>query len=542
MVLEQLTGSTALFATLTTQFQLHAWNYRALLLILLWALSPLGGQGNLRLISVENQAVSSESPVWSLNTGMNNSGSLFNEDTSPQIDPINAVYLSSLIAPNQTQSGTQDTWGNIKVPRIESLTPNSPQSNQWYPVPSTGISYSSLVGIPVAAIPNRGNSTFIMSSSYYSLSCPKGPELIPSDNEVVWSDADHTNSSTTGGIGGYVKGSHQPVIGTGSSRYYKDGSWVTTFSIGSFGPFTDYGKTASKPMSIYFQSETDDISNDNDAITALNCVITFTNVDSRVECQGQTCGVTSMRLSPGRPYPDLNTPLGDSQLAWEYFDNFEVASGYYNSLGHYTTNSLTEQYMFYGSSPLAFPDRALPTNLSKIAGDDLTVRLDRLMNSFWLPSLDPMNMVGTHPSAADLASGNATTIGGFVAQKNTAQVTTLEEIFVCHDEWLAILLISAFMLLLCALVGLVLKFWTRGPDIFGHVASFTRDNPYIRVPAGGSTLDGFERARLLKRVRVRVGDVKGGDDVGYVAFMGVDGEGQGYVEGRTGLDQGRFYD
>src|SRR6266536_88030 len=103
LVLEQLIGSTALFGTLKTQFQLSAWNYRAILLILLWALSPLGGQGNLRLISVEDRPVSTESPVWFLMT--NGNGSLFNGDTGPQIDPVNAIYLTSLIAPNETQSG-----------------------------------------------------------------------------------------------------------------------------------------------------------------------------------------------------------------------------------------------------------------------------------------------------------------------------------------------------------------------------------------------------------------------------------------------------
>jgi len=196
--------------------------------------------------------------------------------------------------------------------------------------------------------------------------------------------------------------------------------------------------------------------------------------------------------------------------------------------------------MKYGSSPLAFPDRALPTNLSMIAGDDLAVRLARLMNSYWVPSLDPMNMVGTLPSASDLSSGNVSLIGGFDGQESEAQVATLEDIFVCHDAWLGILLLSSTVLLVCALAGLLLKSRTRGPEIFGHVSSFTRDNPHVRIPAGGSTLGGFERAKLLKDVKIKIGDTSPSGDYGHVAVMSSGPA--GHFGRDTTLTKRRLYD
>jgi hypothetical protein len=246
-----------------------------------------------------------------------------------------------------------------------------------------------------------------------------------------------------------------------------------------------------------------------------------------------------MRLSDSYPYPDNLTPLRDESLAWQYFNLFSVASGYFDSVSHYTTNSLTEEYMKYGSSPLAFAGRQLPTNLSKIAGSDLTERLGRLMNSFWIPSLDPIHIVGDTPSAADISDNGSPF--GFSGVETTAQVMTLEDIYVCHDAWLGILLISALVLLLSAFVGLCLKFMTKGPEIFGHISSFTRDNPYVNVLPGGSTLNGFERAKLLKDVKIRLGDVRSGiNNVGHIAVMTVDG--QGSVNDQSRLNQGRFYD
>ena len=50
----------------------------------------------------------------------------------------------------------------------------------------------------------------------------------------------------------------------------------------------------------------------------------------------------------------------------------------------------------------------------------------------------------------------------------------------------------------------------------------------MRTTRGGSALDGVERSRLLRDVRVRLGDVGGGNDdgVGMIAFAD---------EGRAGV-------
>jgi hypothetical protein len=59
---------------------------------------------------------------------------------------------------------------------------------------------------------------------------------------------------------------------------------------------------------------------------------------------------------------------------------------------------------------------------------------------------------------------------------------------------------------------------TNVSQLFGFVASMSYENPYVRIPDGGSTLDAMERARLLKDVEVCIGDVHSEKDVGHIAL------------------------
>ena len=105
-----------------------------------------------------------------------------------------------------------------------------------------------------------------------------------------------------------------------------------------------------------------------------------------------------------------------------------------------------------------------------------------------------------------------------------AQLSTLKEIYSCDWAWLGIYSLASFVLLIAAIVSVVLDHLTFIPDILCACSSLTRDNPFVRAPRGGSTLSGFERSRLLKDMRVRLGDVKSTDSapgeprVGYLAF------------------------
>ena len=70
--------------------------------------------------------------------------------------------------------------------------------------------------------------------------------------------------------------------------------------------------------------------------------------------------------------------------------------------------------------------------------------------------------------------------------------------------WVIADIMSNTVLLAAAIVSFWLRKHTLAPDIFGYVSSLTRDNPNVPLPEGGTALSGWDRARLLRDVRVRI--------------------------------------
>jgi hypothetical protein len=50
------------------------------------------------------------------------------------------------------------------------------------------------------------------------------------------------------------------------------------------------------------------------------------------------------------------------------------------------------------------------------------------------------------------------------------------------------------------------------------VTSMTYESDQMRLPRGASTLDAIDKARNLKGLKLKIADVRGGDEVGYIAF------------------------
>lgn len=80
------------------------------------------------------------------------------------------------------------------------------------------------------------------------------------------------------------------------------------------------------------------------------------------------------------------------------------------------------------------------------------------------------------------------------------------------------MLISTLVLLATGVYGVLVRQFTLAPDIFSYVRNMTYENPHVQLPRGGTTLDSIDRGRLLKDLRVEIGDVRGDDEIGYIAF------------------------
>jgi len=122
-LLELFISSQTVWGTCQSQVMLRTLTPVGIFLLLLWCLSPLGSQATLRVMRIgvvttvdstqllfyPTGGISREQArVWSLDVG-----------NAAPIVATNAVYLSALLSNHK--GATQDTWGNVKIPWIQSL-------------------------------------------------------------------------------------------------------------------------------------------------------------------------------------------------------------------------------------------------------------------------------------------------------------------------------------------------------------------------------------------------------------------------------------
>ncbi len=96
------------------------------------------------------------------------------------------IYISALTAAREAKLSPRDNWGNVRVPRLEALNASgaphgglgaaaaaAAAASAWLAVPAATLpeQYSSLLGIPVVALPADAAANFTLETSYMSLSC-----------------------------------------------------------------------------------------------------------------------------------------------------------------------------------------------------------------------------------------------------------------------------------------------------------------------------------------------------------------------------------
>jgi hypothetical protein len=172
-----------------------------MLLVLVWALSPAGGQGALRALNIRqntttyqhlltsypiNNMSAFEDAVFASPYGQLSKLSKFRAS-------IGAVFSgadSGLVQANRSSEyyevavnriggayeasrmTKRDLWRNIRIPFLHSLPGYDKTKTDWTTVPTSMISeYSSLIGIPVRNFPttSRGNTTFKLQTNYQTV-------------------------------------------------------------------------------------------------------------------------------------------------------------------------------------------------------------------------------------------------------------------------------------------------------------------------------------------------------------------------------------
>ena len=168
-VLELLAGSQSVFGSLAVFLGLRMYSILGICTVLMWCLSPLGGQASLRLLFEDTVTSNSTANMAYFNNSAQET--LFCQEATfaNSLNAINALYSTSLMSSNESKVSHEDLWGNIKLPRPQSL----PQAgvNQWIEVPYGHRDFISLIGIPLAGKELAGAMAFEVEHMYYEVQC-----------------------------------------------------------------------------------------------------------------------------------------------------------------------------------------------------------------------------------------------------------------------------------------------------------------------------------------------------------------------------------
>lgn len=575
-------ASQSVWGTVESQLLMQRFTIVGANLMFLWALSPLGGQASLRLMSRDYAETSAPVKLRYMTTGPGGTmwGLSSTYSDSGKFADAGALYTAALLAPLSTKVGPEDPWGNVKIPSLENIGHLTPDSDGWVEVPtsfSDPESYSSLVGLPIVGLQDNGSSTFTLEDTYLSLNCGSfSQHPYPGNNNATnFVQTNYTKlEELAPGQVWYNKTEQQPfgLAADGSSRvsffmdttrsfpwgFYETSEQVNT-NMGRLDGFVGHYNTSmvseaelNTERELLFVSQYA-LKEDSDALglNIAKCSLSQRHVEAFIQCDGSSCKTTRLRNSTTDTRPSTLTGFEHGAIMNGFAKRFPAATTFN------TGSSPTEIFLSNTSSfPFVQQVGHLTTagafkDLSQLTPELFSKRLSLVMNTYYQLSTQPTGYFGglsgnltaygpdtlpdtdlnaylpSNLSATDHSflewyytfEANIQEIDSpFIGATTTANTTYRKQIFMCNFAWLALLLTSSTAILLTGSIALVLKRRTLGPEMFGFVSSMTYENPFVKIPTGGSMLDAMERARLLKDVPVCIGDVEGDGQVGHIAL------------------------
>lgn len=533
-ILEQLVGSRTLFLAVERSFLVRTRSFYTFVVPLLWGLSPLGGQSSLRILSRAETAIESPTTVtyyndtyWSGNE-YDSSSSIIN---SRQPD---SIYAACLLQSNETQISSLDNWGNLKIPRLQSLKAFSSglPADQWTDVSSGDTIYSSLVGL-MLELPVRATGTtirFPVEATYIDVDCggkfstTSYPELIDHLGTITVGLNSSKSSNSSGGT---------PLFYLGQGDYSALGFNNFVLGIPIQSP-----PTSNTPEQLLLKYAAkaygyDPQNYSSNQFFAYDCIMTMPRVEAEVTCEDLLpCYVSRMRVSQRSTVSANTTPFNDKQA----IGNIVAGTALQTFLGHFLWASGTarifqrtasEWYMLTGETNLG--GNGDGTEYATLTDEQLSSRMSTLLSTLWKIAVAGKyiyNHTVADNSTCITKFTDACRQSGYLPAQAEASLVKSVQTWRANKIWIGITMAVSIIALTFGILGLLLKRMVKAPDILGYVSTMTRDNPHFNGPGGGERLDGVERARLLRSEDVKLMVVSdNSDNLGHMALTS---------DGRTG--------
>ncbi len=208
-------------------------------------------------------------------------------------------------------------------------------------------------------------------------------------------------------------------------------------------------------------------------------------------------------------------------------------------------SSLIDSYLKSPANPVV-PAVGLPGSPTTFAGKDYSDQLGQLMNAYWICLNGPFAITGgfdwgeagtlknsfyqdhnvtfalDHVLDGSVVRGDNMLQARFWPAEGTGDLP--EIIIIAHRGWVVALSFASVILIVASLVPPAVRYFgVRGPEMMMNVSSLaTRSNPFIPLPVNGTYLDAPQRAKLLKHIKIRFGDVQDKADLCSLAISSYD--------------------
>ncbi|KAF6811760.1 hypothetical protein CMUS01_13199 [Colletotrichum musicola] len=438
-------------------------------------------------------------------------------------EPLAIKFLSwTLLSPRKQQQSSLDLFGRPKIPQWPYDSVQDIEETAWRMVDKDALEagidyYTSPIGINVQDLDLSGNSTeyeFDVESDYIGFDCSFiGRNVSRSDlRKFSLYEYDHNGNATN----------LADIFTDASPGDMRPSSFVAALQ----EPII----ISATPHMLYTSWS------DGGHYYVLNCTADNVNLRTTLACTSQGCS-PQRQLRMRNPWPAI-AEGGRHHRRLYAFQN-ALAERPRLTYAREGLASATENYI--ANDDNVFADQGW-RNWTDFDTEVFSRRVTTAFNTVWHAGMDWYNVTKSSPAVPEDP-------GEFWTNKTEARITRTEDAYYVNRFWVVVLMLTTTILQVLAVGGLVLRYLIRGPDILGYASALTRDNQFASI-SGGSHLDGAERARSLRSVRVQLADVKPEESCGYIALnvvpfpasAGGDGEeGKGEDQAFGHMDKGRMY-
>ncbi|KAK8106465.1 hypothetical protein PG999_009824 [Apiospora kogelbergensis] len=228
-----------------------------------------------------------------------------------------------------------------------------------------------------------------------------------------------------------------------------------------------------------------------------------------------SCNVTDIRTN--QTANENQSRLNQDYFLLGFLNNFRNA--FPTNYDGMSSSGALEAYLANPSQNSWIPveeGQAPGTNLIDIGAEDLGRRLTQVINAYWMVDTQSFQAVGGFNASSDANSPWLGVSQGPI-RNSTVTATNYQGYLHCDYRWATALCISSIMLLLAALASTILSFFRLAPDCTDFLSALTLNDGRMMLE-GGSSLDEYDRVRLLKDVRLKIGDSRSWEQIGHTSI------------------------